>query len=80
MWRLLNPSCDGLVLPYVGGRRVLGIACVRARGLDTNLCTVNSNIVFVISVVVRVVIIVTAIIVIITIIIITFVSVIRVAL
>lgn len=80
MWRLLNPSCDGLILPYVSGRRVLGVAYVRARELDTNLCTVNSNIVFVISVVLIVVNIVISIIVIITMTVKTFLSVIRVAL
>jgi len=55
-------------------------AYTRARELDTNLFTLNSNIVFVISVVVKFVEIAINIVVIITVVIITFVSVTRVAL
>jgi hypothetical protein len=75
----LNPRFEGLVLPYVSGRRVWADAYVRARELGTNLFTLNSNNFFVISVV-KFVEIVIAITVIITVVTITFVSVTRVGL
>jgi hypothetical protein len=39
-------SCEGLVFPYVSGRRVWAGAYIRARELDTNLFSQNSNIDF----------------------------------